>query len=1383
MGEDMKRKIILFLTIIFSIACMSFIASCDGASGNKIEVPKTEEKTYLSLSDSKLNLIIGENKKMTASYSIIPNAKLAYAIDNSQVASISAQGEVVALAEGEATITATYGNLTSTCSLVVTRGGFVPEIKMSGYDENKEVNAYVVGLDSNLGARIKFNNAFYDDATFTYTVSNPEIAEVVNGVLKGKTIGTTEIIVSASWRNIKDVIQPITLTVSFKANAYISIEGGLNEISLYTHSQFEGNTFEKVKDLDIVAQENGKDKDYTIKVIKGNDCISQNGKNITGIKAGVATIEVSFINDYQETVTQRLDIIVRKPYREIDNKVFLISKKDGTLLSNDLNSLFTSDKVLAGAENEYNESIFENGKITDIQVDYSMPIQTLYVYNSTVGYKIKAKIYTDIITTAEEFNGIIPCYTETDKGISGAYILMNDIDLGNVSYGIWKDANADRTEFDHLYFEGILDGNGHIVSNFNTTMSSGMFYNIRANSKIENIAFKCNKALMNSKLLAVKAGDDVTFKNIYVEYLENSQLFRGGSAGVVGQVGNKTKLTNVIVNLPNYAGYVEPSGKWTSKVSYGMVLFNQQSSTMQSIMENVFVVADSGDEGVPLLVDYSGNVYVASNNVGSVDVMLKAGDNPDDAGTVRTVKGAYHYQGINQILEDEIYTKYVSNNEENHWCFDGGGGIYWGVDTFASGDYDWQEIIYSAKDGLDKWDGKTIKSAVGNDGREYCIGGKIQIPNNTANIIYKKLHVTTSDNKTYYLNAKVYTDIITTTEEFNAIVPCYTGTDTAVTGAYILMNDIDLGNVNYGIWKEGNAYSHLYFDGILDGNGHIVSNFNTTMSSGMFYNIRANSRIENIAFKCNKALMNSKLLALSTGENVIVNNIYVEYVENSQLFRGGSAGVIGQMGARSKLTNIIVNLPNYAGYVEPSGSWTNKVSYGMVFFNQSSSTLQTVMENVFVLASSGEEGVPLYVDYSGNVYVASNDNGNVDAMLKAGDNPNENGQKKQLAGSYLFRDVNEILTDKTYNKYASNSLESHWCLDAGGGVYWGIDSFASGDYDWQDVIYSAKDGLSTYDGKTIKTAKDNTGKEYCVGGKIVIENDTASVIYKNLQVATTDNTVYYLRIKAYTDIITTIEEFNAIVPGYAGTDKGITGAYILGNDIDANGSIYGLWKSGNVYDHLYFDGVLDGNGYTVSNFKLMNQTGLFYLIKANSEIKNIGFKVNANNHNSRLLGMTTEANVIIDNIYIEYIDNEFLFRGGAAGVIGKVGTNTKLSNIIVNLPNYSGHKIHQLNPNWNQRVECGVLVSIPSSSTIQSIMQNVYVIANTSEAVPLYVAYSGSVYVASNNVGETSLVLSNVDNPNETGNVISLAGTYHFTSIDAMKNASEFSGYKGTWCK
>ena len=150
----MKRKIILFLTILFTVTCMSFFTACSCSGNgdiNQIEVPSEEESQYLNLSDSKLNLIIGESKKMAASYSIIPNATLTYSIDNNQVASISEQGEVVALTEGVAVITATYGTLTNTCNVTVTRGGFVPEIITSGYDESKEVNAYVVGLENNLG--------------------------------------------------------------------------------------------------------------------------------------------------------------------------------------------------------------------------------------------------------------------------------------------------------------------------------------------------------------------------------------------------------------------------------------------------------------------------------------------------------------------------------------------------------------------------------------------------------------------------------------------------------------------------------------------------------------------------------------------------------------------------------------------------------------------------------------------------------------------------------------------------------------------------------------------------------------------------------------------------------------------------------------------------------------------------------------------------------------------------------------------------------------------------------------------------------------------------------------------------------------------------------
>ncbi|MFA6370970.1 MAG: hypothetical protein WCX47_05085 [Bacilli bacterium] len=88
---------------------------------------------------------------------------------------------------------------------------------------------------------------------------------------------------------------------------------------------------------------------------------------------------------------------------------------------------------------------------------------------------VPAIFATKVIKTAQEFQDI-------NNNLTGIYVLGNDIDLGTIAYFQPLGYFYDETNINNEYFHGILEGNGHTVSNArvyyasSTTSSEDAYY-------------------------------------------------------------------------------------------------------------------------------------------------------------------------------------------------------------------------------------------------------------------------------------------------------------------------------------------------------------------------------------------------------------------------------------------------------------------------------------------------------------------------------------------------------------------------------------------------------------------------------------------------------------------------------------------------------------------------------------------------------------------------------------------------------------------------------------------------------------------------------------------------------------------------------------------
>ena len=154
------------------------------------EVTVTTNVTGIELSESEIELYIGDEYKLTAA--LLPeNASdrtVTWTSDRPEIAAVDANGKISALAKGTAVITATTGNgFTAECKVTVNNP------KPTAISLDAETAALAIGETIQLNALLTPDNA---EAELTWTSSNDEVATVTGeGLVTAVSAGTAVITV------------------------------------------------------------------------------------------------------------------------------------------------------------------------------------------------------------------------------------------------------------------------------------------------------------------------------------------------------------------------------------------------------------------------------------------------------------------------------------------------------------------------------------------------------------------------------------------------------------------------------------------------------------------------------------------------------------------------------------------------------------------------------------------------------------------------------------------------------------------------------------------------------------------------------------------------------------------------------------------------------------------------------------------------------------------------------------------------------------------------------------------------------------------------------------------------------------------------------------
>lgn len=237
---------------------------------------------------------VATNENATITATITPTSwitkdDLTWSTENSSVATVAEGGVVTGVADGTATITATYGDVTASCTVTVSSK---PSISIAP-------NPASVKVGSTMDFTATITPAAYKDSTITWSIDDSSIATIEStmGTVKGVSAGTT------------------TVTASFTAD-------GTTYSGSATLTVTDASSTVSSISLDPTAAtiQIGKTQQLTATVTPaGTSAVSWSSNNeavatvdqnglVTGLKAGTATITATATEDSNITATAIISV-------------------------------------------------------------------------------------------------------------------------------------------------------------------------------------------------------------------------------------------------------------------------------------------------------------------------------------------------------------------------------------------------------------------------------------------------------------------------------------------------------------------------------------------------------------------------------------------------------------------------------------------------------------------------------------------------------------------------------------------------------------------------------------------------------------------------------------------------------------------------------------------------------------------------------------------------------------------------------------------------------------------------------------------------------------------------------------------------------------------
>ena len=575
----MKKRNMLFVFVALLCALAFTVTAC-GKDNKPTQPGQPAPKAKITLDVTDARLDVYETLRITAT---TENTDTAVVWRSSDSAVITVEnGLIKAVSVGEATVTATAGEASATCSIAVYNSFAAPVLtvdhaKMSiakGDSFSVTLKTMWKGNEISEGVEYAWKLGEGKDGTVADIVATGNTA-----TFTGKEYGDTEFVVSATVLDTplvqKVAVKVCNPDISF---AISNLEQGTGGYTARLALLELSNTVTEITP-DITVYNKNKEvqnANLTWRTEGETGIIERN--ETTGKISAVSEGEVNVIGTY-ESVDLIIRVEVYRPQIEIENTVYfetrkLTPKQNGVATGSGENGIALPDiqGTVTGAKlgNADIFSSYGNGMLVidkaNLRTDKNVlgATQILRVDTDKAIYTASAKVVTMAMSTPQDlqdFGSVAANETVGDSFWDGYFVLANNITMTS-AYTTFGRASTEWDNPDKSGFRGTFDGQNHNIDNFyqNPVDAGGLVTAMAKGGVIKNVSFTNASPIrsdgMNGGsglLCSVGAG---TIENVYIQYTSDRAGWSQGQMGAFYTQGcnNTTAIKNVFVDARILAG-------------------------------------------------------------------------------------------------------------------------------------------------------------------------------------------------------------------------------------------------------------------------------------------------------------------------------------------------------------------------------------------------------------------------------------------------------------------------------------------------------------------------------------------------------------------------------------------------------------------------------------------------------------------------------------------------------------------------------------------------------------------------------------------------------------------------------------------------------------
>ena len=410
-----------------------------------------------------------------------------------------------------------------------------------------------VGASYKLAPETTYKLDKVEGVTYEYSIDNSSVAEIKDGRITAKALGTANVTVTAIYNGIKGYASK---NIVCRVNELSGIELNRGEFELFIRNDVDGNKFDNELSIEADVIVNGQKVEGAIVEweIADTTIASYADGEVSALKVGETTIKGTYTGaDGKVLKTKDLKVEVKIPVVEIENPQLMDLGLDA--------QTFASEKVFVDATQKISYVLIDGKEyaLTDNALSttgFTAGEYECVFYNTdkTYGYMMQLVIADFVVYEASQI-AEMP-YHDTE------YIaLANDID-----YGVFKD---EREHIESKYrkeglfvspmkpigkgviggtaFNGTLNGMGHAISNINF-YGSGLFPTLQ-DCTIKNIAIV--NALFtdyNAACFGYTCIGRTIIDNVYVDGDCTTSQYQAGLVEEVHRAGI-VDISNTIVRV------------------------------------------------------------------------------------------------------------------------------------------------------------------------------------------------------------------------------------------------------------------------------------------------------------------------------------------------------------------------------------------------------------------------------------------------------------------------------------------------------------------------------------------------------------------------------------------------------------------------------------------------------------------------------------------------------------------------------------------------------------------------------------------------------------------------------------------------------------------